>query len=243
MPKTNKWAFVFWDEGSLPKLVEWLTSMHFACIISPLHDRDEWTRLDIERYLQNQEKRYSIHIDRASDHWERPTGEYVVVNGHRVRKTVDVPIPQVGDRKKPHRHIIIKYDYSCERATVLSDFEGSGFRIAYFEPVKSERGYIRYFIHMDNPEKAQYERKDVVSLGGYDDLPLYEKTREDKDRCFHEVYEFLDANPTIRDIRNLSDGLRAIGREDLCHTVSARANYWRSYLWDEPRARYSQGKA
>lgn len=36
------------------------------------------------------------------------------------------------------------------------------------EVVKSIRGYARYLCHLDNPEKAQYDQADVVTLCGAD---------------------------------------------------------------------------
>lgn len=180
MPKSTLYTGVIWcwkweddelnpgkrkqveDPESLERIFEYFTYVHARAMISPLHDKDRWTRTDISRYLDRCEQRYGIKIDRMAESWERPTGEYKYeMKGdarRRVYVTESVPIPQVGDLKKFHRHFVVKYDYSKPSETVIREFNESGFDFAYFEPVQSERAIIRYFCHLDNPEKARYKK-------------------------------------------------------------------------------------
>ena len=63
------------------------------------------------------------------------------------------------------------------------------------------RGLVRYFTHKDNPEKAQYEQKDIITLSGFD---LDEMLRPSASEGFalqmemlafcedYEITEFMD---------------------------------------------------
>lgn len=72
-----------------------------------------------------------------------------------------------GKQKKPHRHILIMYpnpkDYDTQVKPVLKKIGAVG-----RETVASTRGYARYLCHLDNAEKAQYDPKDIIALGGAD---------------------------------------------------------------------------
>lgn len=59
------------------------------------------------------------------------------------------------------------------------------------ESVISLRGYARYLCHLDNPEKAQYEKSDVMSLGGVSYLEVI-GTASDKSTAIFEMQEFCE---------------------------------------------------
>lgn len=232
LPKRVLHTFLFHDEGNLPKLVEYLTANHYMALISPLHDQDHWTNIDIERYLQHQERRFGIKIDRDADHWDRPTGHYVVVNGKRRRHTEEVPIPKVGDPKKPHRHVIVRYDMSVPKEQVWREFVDYGFDLLYFEDVKNERSLIRYLVHLDNPEKTRYHRADVMSLGGYDMQPLYDETRQDKNKNTKELLDYIEKHPRIKSFKYLVHSLQHDKQEGLVFELKTSSYFWNKLLYD-----------
>lgn len=74
-----------------------------------------------------------------------------------------------GTMKKPHWHILVNYE------TVKSKEQAGELWTALKAvpepcPVNSLRGYARYLCHLDNPEKAQYSARDVLTYGGGDYL-------------------------------------------------------------------------
>lgn len=72
-----------------------------------------------------------------------------------------------GSPKKPHYHILIMFEgvKSQEQVKAIIDkLHGT----AHFETVNSVRGYARYLLHLDNPEKYQYQRDEIVEIGGAD---------------------------------------------------------------------------
>lgn len=72
-----------------------------------------------------------------------------------------------GTPKKTHRHILIMFpnpkDYDTQVKQIFQNIGAVG-----RESVASTRGYARYLCHLDNPEKAQYNPKDIIALGGAD---------------------------------------------------------------------------
>lgn len=71
-----------------------------------------------------------------------------------------------GEDKKPHWHVMIMFDTvkTKEQAKEIFDKIGG----VGCEVINSMRGYARYLCHLDNPDKHQYDRKDVVCLSGAD---------------------------------------------------------------------------
>lgn len=71
-----------------------------------------------------------------------------------------------GEPKKPHYHIMLMFDGVKSLDQVKEIF--NKINAIGCEKVNSVRGYARYLVHADNPEKAQYSVNDVISLGGAD---------------------------------------------------------------------------
>lgn len=107
--------------------------------------------------------------------------------------------PGTGELKKPHRHIVLAADgvKTFEQIKEITD------SINATIPVKchSLRGQVRYFAHLDNPEKYQYSVSDIIPHAGFDvDLALaptasqrYAYVREMIRWCKdNEIYEFQD---------------------------------------------------
>lgn len=67
-------------------------------------------------------------------------------------------------QKKPHWHVLVMYESlkSKKQFEELRDLIGG----VGSEKVASVRGYARYLCHLDNPEKAQYEKSEVTALSG-----------------------------------------------------------------------------
>lgn len=72
-----------------------------------------------------------------------------------------------GEFKKEHYHILVCFNgpttYNKVK-TLICDYIGATIP----QRVLSCKGMIRYFTHKDNPEKAQYEDSDIITLNGLD---------------------------------------------------------------------------
>ena len=78
----------------------------------------------------------------------------------------DRDINPTGEPKKPHYHIILCFAGPTTAKTVNEIMSELNQPIAI--PLESVRGYYRYFTHMDNPEKYQYNSKDIELFNGFD---------------------------------------------------------------------------
>lgn len=78
----------------------------------------------------------------------------------------DRDVNPTGEPKKSHWHIIIMFDSVKTREQAKEIFDHIGG--VGCEIVNSIRGYARYLCHLDNPEKVQYDKKEVKSLCGAD---------------------------------------------------------------------------
>lgn len=67
--------------------------------------------------------------------------------------------------KKPHYHVILTYSgptsYNVVKA--LTD----GFNQPIPQALEQVRGYYRYLTHKDNPEKAQYDEREIKTINGF----------------------------------------------------------------------------
>lgn len=77
------------------------------------------------------------------------------------------PVHKAGMLKKSHRHYIVEYEVQVDLQTFLDDFTflNGGHNVKY---VRSLRSMVRYLCHLDDPDKAQYDKADVLTFGGAD---------------------------------------------------------------------------
>lgn len=70
------------------------------------------------------------------------------------------------EKKKDHYHIILSFGSPTTYNNVKSITDELNQPIPI--PLESVRGYYRYFTHKDNPEKYQYDDKDIELYNGFD---------------------------------------------------------------------------
>jgi hypothetical protein len=95
-----------------------------------------------------------------------------------------------GTPKKPHWHTMIfnagkiSYNQAKEIADMING--------ASPEYVKNVTGMIRYFAHIDNPEKAQYDKSDIIGHGV--DVSKYLDSEDDIDKLEQEIEIYCEEN-------------------------------------------------
>lgn len=103
----------------------------------------------------------------------------------------DRDVTEDGELKKEHYHVLIMYDSvkTLEQAIEdISKINGVG-----CEVVRSIRGYARYLIHADDPDKYQYDANDVTQLNGADFAHLI-RVATDKYRAISEMMDYCIAH-------------------------------------------------
>lgn len=99
--------------------------------------------------------------------------------------------PCTNEPKKPHWHGAIIFEGPKTRAQaqeIVDAINGTN-----VQDIKSLNGDIRYFTHIDNPEKAQYDRADIVSIGAFDVDECFKRSI-DKYNTISEMLDYIETN-------------------------------------------------
>lgn len=97
-----------------------------------------------------------------------------------------------GEAKKAHRHIVFYFSgkKSYEQIKEISDSINS----PRPEPVNDIRSMVRYLIHRDNPEKAQYDFSSIICHNGFDISDYFSYNKLDRYKMIGEMMDFIEAN-------------------------------------------------
>lgn len=107
-----------------------------------------------------------------------------------------------GEIKKAHWHILIMFESVKTYAQVLEITT----RLNATVPQKcnAAKGLVRYMIHLDNPEKFQYSKSEIIGHGGADVMELLKPNSSDRYGLIREMIEFVKENE-IDEIQDLID--------------------------------------
>ena len=152
---------------------------------------------NMTKYIKSRTWGAVVYPESAPDNWieilEETRIQFAVSPLH------DKDVNPDGEIKKAHWHIILCLDGPVTEvaAKKLSDKVGAP------NPIKLEsvRGAYRYFTHMDNPDKFQYDDTDIKVFNGFDISSYISMTKEEKyeaiskiKRLIHErgIIEYID---------------------------------------------------
>lgn len=97
-----------------------------------------------------------------------------------------------GEVKKPHYHVLLlfggvkSYDQVCEFIKPLNG--------PIPQRCHNARAMVRYFAHLDNPDKFQYSISDIIPHGGVDISELLKPSTSERYTIIKEMCEFVGAN-------------------------------------------------
>lgn len=131
----------------------------------------------------------------------------------------DKDINPTGELKKPHYHIIFNYEGPTTYNHVKELCDSLNMTI----PIKLEslRGMYRYHLHLDNPEKYQYDDRDRILLNGFDPKSVDALTATEIDKITTEILAFIDDN----DILEYSDLLYEFRVNDLVNMLNVAKSH------------------
>lgn len=91
--------------------------------------------------------------------------------------------------KKPHYHIILCYPGPTTYNVVRSLTE----RLNQPIPIAldSVKGYYRYFTHMDNPDKFQYDERGIEVFNGFNILDYIDLSRSEVTRYKQQIHRLI----------------------------------------------------
>lgn len=94
--------------------------------------------------------------------------------------------------KKAHYHIILCYEGPTTFKNVCSLTESLNQPIP--QPLEQLRGYYRYLVHKDNPEKYQYDESMITTINGFDISNYLDLTSTQVIAILKQITQFIDDN-------------------------------------------------
>lgn len=121
----------------------------------------------------------------------------------------DKDLDPTGEPKKAHYHVICYYENSTTYNNVKTNV-CDVLNATIPQKLESIRGMFRYHIHIDNPEKYQYDDRDRRFFNGFDIDMANKLTRTETLKLLLEVYELCDNH----DISEYSDLVNLLKQGD-----------------------------
>ena len=130
-----------------------------------------------------------------------------------------------GSPKKPHYHGLLMFD-AIKNVNQVSDVlkdafgeaDGSIVGVATPQKVTDRCAMVRYFAHMDNPDKVQYDVNDIVGHNGADPAEILRYSATETREMIVAMEEYIEQNG----ITELSDFAAAIRYQNPeWHTILA----------------------
>ena len=97
-----------------------------------------------------------------------------------------------GTVKKAHWHVLLLFDGNKSYQQV-KDITAK-LNTVNPQRVESARGMVRYMVHLDNPEKYQYDVKDIKAHGGADIDTLMKPTATNRLQTLKEIITYIHDN-------------------------------------------------
>lgn len=104
----------------------------------------------------------------------------------------DKDISADGSLKKAHYHIVLLFDSvkTFEQIKEICD----KLNCPIPQICQSVKGMARYLTHMDDPNKYQYNKSDIITIGGVDLADLLKPTSRDRYMLIKEMIDFINFN-------------------------------------------------
>lgn len=131
-----------------------------------------------------------VYPDSAPDDWRDLLDKYHI-------QWIESPLHDKdtnpdGTVKKAHWHVLLLFDGNKSYQQV-KDITAK-LNTVNPQRVESARGMVRYMVHLDNPEKYQYDVKDIKAHGGADIDTLMKPTATNRLQTLKEIITYIHDN-------------------------------------------------
>lgn len=172
---------------------------------------------------------FIVYPESAPEDWRDRLDEFRIPWVESPLHDMDIN-PGTGEIKKPHWHICLVAD-GVKSFEQICEITGS-VNGTFPQPVFSLRGQIRYFAHLDNPEKHQYSVDSIIAHMGADLEAYLMPTRSQRYRYIADMLQWCRDNDII-EFQDLMDYAMADRMEDwfplLCDSCAiVVSNYLKS---------------
>ena len=153
-----------------------------------------WTNEKYEPVKKHRAKKYTLVVypQDMPENWREVLRE----------KMWDVLISPLHDKdvnadnepKKPHHHVIVSAGSSWITMNALVELGKKLKGVAKPQKCSNPKGMVRYFVHADNPEKAQYDKSKIEVYGNYDIEDYFKSTIGEERAIRKEIVEYILEN-------------------------------------------------
>ena len=140
----------------------------------------------------------------------------------------DMDINPDGEQKKPHYHCIVTYEgpttYKMVKENVCDKLNAT-------IPIKLEsiKGMYRYHLHLDNPEKYQYDDRNRMFFNGFDKNLVEQLTKTEILKIKIELQNMINDND-IKEYCDLLDLLLENNCNEMYDVASTHTIFFNTYL-------------
>lgn len=132
-----------------------------------------------------------------------------------------------GEVKKAHYHIILCYNAPTTGNNVKALVDDLNQPIPL--PIDSVRGLYRYLTHKDNPEKYQYDEREIQVLNGFNIRDYADLSSADKSAIKLELTKFIKES-NIMEYSDFMDKVIELDKPDYFFIASTNTTYFNAYL-------------
>lgn len=180
---------------------------------------------------------FFVYPDSAPENWLQILTEMQVSGS--VSPLHDKDVNGDGTVKKPHYHVLLCFDGKKSYEQIVSITEALSAPIP--QRCRSVKGSVRYFTHMDNPEKAQYSRNDIKVFGGFDIEDAFKATQTERLEILLEIHEFI-LNNEVTEYRTLYDYSAKMQKERWFPVVVGNTFVLKTYINSFRHSRGEKGE-
>lgn len=151
-----------------------------------------------------------VYPDSAPANWRDVLDEQHIEWAESPLHDLDVN-PGTGEMKKPHWHLVLSFEGKKSYEQVAEILAPLGGPIP--QRCHSLVGAVRYFTHMDNPEKHQYPASQVIGHGGFDVATCLAPTKARRYELLAEMVDFIQDNG-VTEFMDMMDYARHNRKDD-----------------------------
>lgn len=167
-----------------------------------------------------------LYSDSCSKDWEEYLNSTGVPYAYAYH---DEDTTELGEHKKNHYHVLICYDGPTTYNTAKELCNRVGGANGVIQPVGSVRGMVRYFCHLDNPDKYQYNESIIQCRNGFDPKDYFSLTVSQQKAFKRRCTEFIKDND-IEEYAELIDILMASDEMDMYDVATQNVFYFTQYI-------------
>lgn len=142
---------------------------------------------------------YTITLYPQENEEDKRILDYIILNFEYAYSVHNKDIDQeTGELKKEHTHVVIMLENARTLESISKEINIEQNRV---ERVRNKRKMIRYLIHMDNKEKTQYNKDNIIS------------------NCLEKIEKYLKENNETSEVKEIFEWIYTVDRYLYYHEV------------------------